>query len=159
LLLVADPETVPFEFQYLLDLDYAVGRLHFDTPGQYRQYAESVVAYEAAGPVPNGREVGYWGTRHAGDFPTRLRADGLVTPLFEGVRSDPDEGMPPAEICGFRSRCRKGAEATKAALAEALGAGGPPPALLFTASHGLGWPRGDVRQLPAQGALLCQDWT
>jgi hypothetical protein len=159
LLLVADPEAVPFELQYLLDLDYAVGRLHFDTPGQYRQYADSVVAYETAGAAPHGKEVLYWGTRHPGDFPTRLSADSLITPLFEGVASDPDEGAPPAGLCGFRSRCRKGAGATKAALAEALGPGGPPPALLFTASHGLGWPRGDARQLPAQGALLCQDWT
>jgi hypothetical protein len=158
LLLIADPETVPFEFQYLLDLDYAVGRLHFDTPAQYRQYAESVIAYETAAAVPNGREVVYWGTRHPQDWPTRLSADSLITPLFEGVPSDPDEGTPPAALCGYRSRCHKESEATKASLAEALGSAGTPPALLFTASHGLGWPRGDARQLPAQGALLCQDW-
>ena len=160
-LLVGGPELIPFEFQYLLDVEYAVGRVAFDRPEQYRQYAESVVAYEKTGAVPHGKEIVYWGTRHARDFPTQLSADSLITPLYAGVPNDPDEGEPAAALNGFRSRCLKGADATKASLAEMLHApaSGQPPAMLFTASHGLGWPRGDERQAAAQGALLCQDWS
>jgi hypothetical protein len=63
-LLVGDPSLIPYDFNYLLDVDYAVGRLSFDTP---------------------------------------------------------------------------------------------PPALLFTATHGVDFLNGHAQQYAAQGALLCQD--
>jgi Peptidase family C25 len=152
LTLVGDPTQIPFEFQYLLDIEYAVGRLSFDAPALYRQYAESVATYETATALPNAREVVYWGPRHAMDRSTQMSADSLIGPLAEGDAENPEVADGP----NYRSRCFKVADATKTKLLEVLHS--VPPAVLFTASHGMGWPKDDARQRPAQGALLCQDW-
>lgn len=160
LLLVGGPSEIPFEFQYELDVDYAVGRLAFDDPDGYRTYADGVVGYEGGGDVPAVREVVYWGTRHPADRATQLSADHLVTPLAEGepaAAGAPPRPTPTAKY-NYPTRVFKGAAAGKAALRDVL-LGRERPALLFTASHGMGgWPTGDPRQTPAQGALLCQDW-
>jgi hypothetical protein len=91
-----------------------------------------------------------------------MSADSLIRPLAEGAPAAGDQpaDTPVATDKGFRSRCFKAADATKARLLETLhpNAGMAPPAVLFTASHGMGWPKNDARQQAAQGALLCQDW-
>src|SRR6201999_400728 len=57
LLLVGGPDLIPFEFQYLLGIDYAVGRLALDSAADYDSYVRSVIAYETGVAVPNGREI------------------------------------------------------------------------------------------------------
>jgi hypothetical protein len=157
LLLVGSPEKIPFTFGHLLDVEYSVGLLHFDTPDEYARYAESVVRYETAAEVANAKELAFFATRHDFDRSTQLSADRLVNPLAEGGFNS-TSGV--AERRDFRHRKIWGDGATKSALAGLFAppAGTPPPAFLFTASHGVAFRPDNPRQLADQGALLCQDW-
>ncbi len=161
-LFVGSPASIPFEHQSQLAFAYAVGRLCFDRPEDYQRYVASVIEYETAAALPHGREVAFWGTRNRADRATQLSADCLVKPLVEG---DPSAGtaymrQPISQARSFRSRCHLGAAATRANLLECLHGAIPSarPAFLFTASHGLSWPKGNAFQEARQGALLCQDW-
>jgi len=160
-LIVGSPERIPFEFGHQLDVEYCVGRLHFDTAAEYSAYVKSVIDYETGTKVPNAREAVFWSPRHPLDSPTQLSADQLVKPLVDGVPAagtEPPEA-PVVSLANFRSRKFWGGDAKKQALRDVFMPGtGPQPAFLFTASHGVGFAKDDPRQRDAQGALLCQDW-
>ncbi|HEX8201228.1 MAG TPA: hypothetical protein VF590_12135, partial [Isosphaeraceae bacterium] len=111
--LVGGPEAIPFEFQSLLDVNHAVGRIAFDRPEQYLRYVEGLIEYETARAAPHGREVLYWGPRNRDDRATHLSADCLVRPLHDGVPAAGGQPALPAIAGqrGFRSRHLGGAEA------------------------------------------------
>ena len=84
------------------------------------------------------------------DDATGSTADQLVAPLADRARSPPTS--PTSAVETFLQ-----AE-PRTQIGRIAGRRHETPALLFTASHGMGFPNGDPRQLPHQGALLCQDW-
>jgi len=154
LLIVGDPESIPFRFQYQLDVQYAVGRIAFDTPEEYANYAQSVVAAEIR-PLAVARRVTFFAPQNRGDDATALSSTELVTPLADktsGILTKLKTGS-----AAWESESFVGEAATKSALAAAMG-GAKTPAVLFSASHGIGFPNGDSRQIRHQGALVCQEW-
>jgi hypothetical protein len=146
LLLVGDPEVIPFSFQYQLDVQYAVGRLCLDGPEDYHRYALGVVAAET-GRVEGRRRAAFFAPANAGDRATGMISSCLAAPLAERARR---------EHPGWIVESALGDEATRGRLERLLGA--ETPAFLFAACHGLGFPSGDPLQRGEQGALVCQDW-
>lgn len=144
-LLIGSPEEIPYSVQYQLDVQYAVGRLHFDDIEGYAHYARGVVEAER-GSVTRSRRAVYFGVENANDPATERTRRYLVEPLAARARAVHAE---------WEVQSVLGAEATKARLGALLD---DAPALLFTASHGVRFPEGDPRLYARQGALLCQDW-
>ena len=158
LLVVGAPTEIPFEFQYLLGIEYAVGRLAFQRAEDYACYARSAVAYEEAVSPGTTREIVFWSTRHLGDAATNLSNSLLVKPLAYGTdAADGTLKLPLHAEVGYGQRVYEAGEATRGALLGILDAERP-PALLFTASHGVIHKAGHPQQRVEQGGLLCQDW-
>jgi hypothetical protein len=148
LLLVGGPDEIPFDVQYQLDVQHAVGRLSFDDAEAYTRYAENVVAAETLPRKYEPARMAVFATRNDGDPATALSADHLAAPLAAGLGVD---------TARWRIDPVVGAEATKERLRATLSAAERPD-VLFTATHGVGFPSGHPEQRGAQGALVCQDW-
>ena len=161
LLIVGVPSLIPYQFAQTLDAEYCVGLLDLPDAAAYRRYVSSVIDYEKATTIESKKEIVYFGTRHPFDDATTLSADWLVTPLTDGLPARPpsDAVRPVASEWSFAQRKFVGDDARRQALVDVLTpADKRPPAIFFSATHGMVWPNGHERQLPAQGALLCQDW-
>jgi len=158
LLIVGSPERIPFEFQAQFDLQWAVGRLHFDAVADYASYAQHVVAYEQDQGPAQQRRAAIWMPRNADDLATPMLA-GAVGADFTGEGDNPPLGQRQHfAIVPFIGD----GQATKARLADIFRGNidGGAPSIVFTGSHGAEWSIADPAiQRQRQGALVTQEWS
>jgi hypothetical protein len=144
-LMVGGPKLLPFHFQSLMDTVANVGRVEFDTTEELKQYVEKIIRLETApDPVVN-REVILFAPDGGMHDPTYFSREYMVKPLAQHI----------SQQLNFKANALMGPEATKTKLAGALK--GAKPALVYTASHGLGLtgaPLGQQKSL--NGAICCQ---
>ncbi len=157
LLIVGPPQRIPFEFQAHFDLQWAVGRLHFDEVADYASYATKVVEYEKGTGPAQSRRAAVWMPRNPGDLATPMLA-GAVGANFLGQGVGPPLGQ--RQRFTVSSFIGDG-QATKARLTDIFRGSidGGAPSIVFTGSHGAEWSIADPAiQRQRQGALVTQEW-
>lgn len=153
LLIVGSPADVPFEFQYDLDTYFAVGRIYFETPQEYAQYANNMVEFEKSGGQQ--KNIAVFAARNEGDRATALLHDQIAQPLALGAGTLKPLGGPQ----GFSMTSRLAESATKEELLNLFRGDSGNPAILFSGSHGVSFSITDPQQRVKQGAILTQDWS
>ncbi len=150
LLLVASPDSISFEFQYLLDTYWCVGRLWFERVEDYGNYASRIMAYEDGASAAQAKRVAVFAPQNPGDRSTGFLTTQLAKPLVEGKN-----GVRLGTAEGFACSDHIGVVATKPLLRDLFR---DPPALLFSGSHGLYSKMSSPEQEGKIGAVVTSEW-
>ena len=146
LMIVGDPESIPYSFQYQLSTQFAVGRICFQEVEEYSQYAHSVVSAETERTLPPRAVM--FAPQHANDTATLIAQRELIEPLLARLTLIDQPWTVETVIHE---------DATKERLSQILSAE-TAPALIFTVSHSMNLRSGSAQQRAEQGALICQNW-
>jgi hypothetical protein len=149
LLIAGDPEQIPFEFQYGLDAQFAVGRIHFDTLEEYRTYARSVVQCESE-TFSLPRSAAFFSPQNEDDPATRMMTNEFIRPVVDNFTAVFDE---------WDLRLFDAEKATRKELAGLIN-GSHTPAFLLVGGHTMTFPLRDPEkyEYADTGAFVCQDW-
>lgn len=150
LLIVASPAQISFKFQYGLDAEHAVGRLYFETADEYEQYITRLINYE--NNPQRERRAAFFAPRNPNDDATYLSSEYLAQKLLTQLQASQAIGY------AYTYDAHIGDAATRPALLDLLTRSNQPPALVFTATHGVGFPNGHDLQQSDQGALVTREW-
>src|SRR5580692_5225449 len=141
LMIVGSPEEIPFEFQYELDIFWAVGRLWFETKEEFSRYVESVIDYERKEAITNSKQIAIFATEHDFDNATQLFTKEVVVPLTAGTANTSplglEQGFKQLRLLGKAST--ENLAATKENLSELLSGNlsRGTPAVIFSGTHGM----------------------
>jgi hypothetical protein len=145
ILIAGGPDQVPFRFQSILSTVANVGRVNLDTLDALRQYVEKLIRIETVADPLVDREVVLFAPDAGLPDPTYFSREYMAKPLVEHMRNE----------VGIAAHTMLGRDATKKNLQDALCV--KKPALVYTASHGLG-PKGEPLEVQKRynGAICCQ---
>lgn len=149
LLIYGSPDEVPWQFQYVLNANRCVGRLHL-TGKPLENYINALMSGEwekgsAPAEVTNPSRAVIWAVEHGGGDITDLMRNAIAVPLVEELREDGQLGAGVRFLDGGA----KPAEAGE--LASTLGA--DRPGLIVTTSHGMTGPLDDRAAMGRQLGL------
>jgi hypothetical protein len=144
-LIVGEPNQVPFHFQSVLDTVANVGRIAFDTPDDLKQYVDKLIRIETAAEPIVTKEVVMFAPDHGKPDATYYTRKYMVEPLAKSIQDE----------LGFATHTILGDDANKMNLKTALSIRNP--ALVYTASHGVyAKDRSIDMQKRYNGAICCQ---
>jgi len=146
LLIIGKPTLIPFEFQYELDLNFAVGRLCLENPAGYAAYGQNVIETESTASYRKKEAVFF---NAVNDEITYLWTSKVAEPIKQRLKKLQPE---------WEVECVRGPSATRDRLGQVLG-GPATPSLLMTSGHGVLSSSPDpFERMRLQGGLLCSDW-
>jgi len=144
ILVVGDPSQVPFLFQSLLGTVANVGRVDFDDLGDLGTYIDKLIRVETASEPLVSAKTLLFAPDHGLPDPTYFSREYMVAPLREYIEVE----------LRAKTRAITGPDATKKILMQGFAAN---PALVYSASHGLGAIDRPVDfQKRYNGAVCCQ---
>jgi len=148
LLIVGSPEQIPWEFQYILNSHYAVGRLPLAGGGLENYVAALRSNWAESGAQPKNSVV--WATNQGSSDITGLICDSIAAKVYAKLSADSDLAAGAKFIRGAGS-------ATGASLIDALCK--LRPGLVVTTSHGQTYPLDNPELLAnCLGLLVDQDY-
>jgi hypothetical protein len=143
--LVGGPDKIPFRLQSLLDMAASVGRLDFDSLDDLKAYVDKVIRLETISEPTVDRKALVFAPDYGPDDPTHFSRLYMAEPLAEHI----------CDNCQCATTIIVGDEAKKSNLAAALL--NDRPALVYTASHGLGAAGQSLDiQKKFNGGICCQ---